>query len=227
MVYDLEKRLKSCVEAIERACHHVEGLSGEEVDNGNSDRIMNWNVAALCELEQIIKEVDEEEFKEANDGLSRKDAEAMMDGTYVEPSPPPPPPPPPPRKVNPSGKKEPFGEPVPNIAPKERECTPEEKEHWSMPEPEPIEGGLLLDLPNIPSGKNKRLWSIEKRDPNRIHPMLRVLQRVWAQNPGLRLGQIVNNCAGKKDAYYVEDDEMYKNMEIYPGKGLTDHDDSV
>lgn len=52
------------------------------------------------------------------------------------------------------------------------------------------------------------------RDPNRIHPTLERLQRVWLLHPDLRLGQILLNAFTEPATlYYVEDDELIERIE--------------
>lgn len=44
------------------------------------------------------------------------------------------------------------------------------------------------------------------RDPNRIGPLLALVERAWRANPELRLGQLIGNCASSPaDAYFTED----------------------
>jgi uncharacterized protein YihD (DUF1040 family) len=45
------------------------------------------------------------------------------------------------------------------------------------------------------------------RDPARIKRILSLLERVWHQNPDMRLGQIVTN-ATSTDPFYLEDDKL-------------------
>lgn len=52
------------------------------------------------------------------------------------------------------------------------------------------------------------------RDPNRMGPILSLLGEVWAANPDMRLGQIVENLSksnalgGDIDTIQIEDDEL-------------------
>ncbi len=51
------------------------------------------------------------------------------------------------------------------------------------------------------------------RDPKRIKQMLKVVKKVWKQNPDLRLLQLLLNCADRDDAaYYLEDDDLLKQI---------------
>lgn len=56
------------------------------------------------------------------------------------------------------------------------------------------------------------------RDPNRIPEILKLVQESWERSPDLRLGQFVCNLAailGKRDPFYLEDDELLKALRIY------------
>ena len=51
------------------------------------------------------------------------------------------------------------------------------------------------------------------RDPQRIPRVLDLLEKVWAEVPDWRLGQLIENIArdiGWNDAYYMEDDDLEK-----------------
>ena len=53
------------------------------------------------------------------------------------------------------------------------------------------------------------------RDPNRIPRVLDLLEKVWKEVPDWRLGQLIENIArdmGWNDAYYVEDDDLQKEL---------------
>ena len=54
-----------------------------------------------------------------------------------------------------------------------------------------------------------------KRDPKRIEPLMRRLTAVWKQNPGLRLGQLINNATNGKDIYYIEDEPLINELQLY------------
>lgn len=51
-----------------------------------------------------------------------------------------------------------------------------------------------------------------ERDPERIEPMLQLLEIAWTANPDLRLAQLVlaahSLSNSKADPFYVEDDEL-------------------
>lgn len=53
------------------------------------------------------------------------------------------------------------------------------------------------------------------RDPQRIPRVLDLLEKVWAEVPDWRLGQLISNIArdvGWSDAYYLEDDDLEKEL---------------
>lgn len=51
------------------------------------------------------------------------------------------------------------------------------------------------------------------RDPNRIHPILLDLERVWQRYPDLRLGQLLLNLVDPgHDLYYLEDDKLDEKL---------------
>ncbi len=55
------------------------------------------------------------------------------------------------------------------------------------------------------------------RDPNRIPKVLKEIEKIWAQNPDLRLGQLLINAtmneAGEMiDFYYMEDGNLIKKL---------------
>lgn len=52
--------------------------------------------------------------------------------------------------------------------------------------------------------------TIRKR--GRISPVIRKLEEVWREHPDLRLGQLLIDCAGDKDLFYLEDDELLEVM---------------
>jgi len=48
------------------------------------------------------------------------------------------------------------------------------------------------------------------RDKKRISLVLKELERLWIENPDLRLCQLIANCFDKTDLYYIEDDVFLK-----------------
>lgn len=53
------------------------------------------------------------------------------------------------------------------------------------------------------------------RDPNRITRVLDLLEKAWNVVPDWRLGQLIENIArdmGWNDAYYMEDDDLEKEL---------------
>ena len=52
-------------------------------------------------------------------------------------------------------------------------------------------------------------------DPNRIPRVLELLEKAWKEVPDWRLGQLIENIArdmGWDDAYYMEDDDLEKEL---------------
>ena len=55
------------------------------------------------------------------------------------------------------------------------------------------------------------------RDPNRIPKVLKELEKIWAQTPDLRLGQLLINATMTKagemaDFYYMEDNDLLEKL---------------
>jgi uncharacterized protein YihD (DUF1040 family) len=50
------------------------------------------------------------------------------------------------------------------------------------------------------------------RDPNRIPEVIEALQDFWEQNPDLRLAQIICLCNHGVDPFYLEDDNLLRNI---------------
>ena len=50
------------------------------------------------------------------------------------------------------------------------------------------------------------------RDPKRIDRILLLIEKIWKKNTGLRLCQIIQNCFGKEDIYYKEDNELEEKL---------------
>lgn len=54
------------------------------------------------------------------------------------------------------------------------------------------------------------------RNPARINKVLEKVRKIWHMYPDLRLAQLINNCRGDNDAYYMEDEELLKRLdEVY------------
>ena len=54
------------------------------------------------------------------------------------------------------------------------------------------------------------------RDPQRIKPMLSLIQEVWEKAPDLRLSQLLMNALGiNYDPYYIEDEDLLKALQEY------------
>ena len=57
------------------------------------------------------------------------------------------------------------------------------------------------------------------RDVKRIPIILEKIKEVWLKNPDLRLTQLIGNCFGAGDLYYVEDDLLLKKLnDVYRTK---------
>ena len=52
----------------------------------------------------------------------------------------------------------------------------------------------------------------KKRDPARIKPMLELIEKVWVENPDLRLCQLIGNCFPAGDNYYREDSLLLEKL---------------
>jgi hypothetical protein len=54
------------------------------------------------------------------------------------------------------------------------------------------------------------------RDKQRIKRIIRLIERIWKKQPDLRLCQLIQNCFGKEDIYYYEDDDLERRLrEVY------------
>ena len=53
------------------------------------------------------------------------------------------------------------------------------------------------------------------RNKNRIPEILSELEKVWKQNPDIRLGQLLINVTKITDIFYVEDTEMLEKLKEY------------
>jgi hypothetical protein len=57
-----------------------------------------------------------------------------------------------------------------------------------------------------------------KRNPERV---IAALRACLARYPDLRVGQMIGNAAaGKRDPYYIEDDQLAKELESIAREGL-------
>ncbi len=61
------------------------------------------------------------------------------------------------------------------------------------------------------------------RDPKRIKPMLKLLKKLWKQNPDFRLGQLMylanRNAEDKGDIFYLEDSELIIILQTLVDRG--------
>jgi len=57
------------------------------------------------------------------------------------------------------------------------------------------------------------------RDQSRIPILLKEIERIWLEDPDLRLCQLIGNCYESGDLYYKEDDDLLKRLkETYATK---------
>lgn len=50
------------------------------------------------------------------------------------------------------------------------------------------------------------------RDPKRIPKILNEIKNIWEKHPDLRLGQLIINSSRKAFLFYLEDDDLLKNL---------------
>ncbi len=64
---------------------------------------------------------------------------------------------------------------------------------------------------------NEMLGEYKPRDPQRIPVVLAEIQKIWEQNPDLRLGQLLMNCCSNGEVLYnLEEDILLNRMkEVY------------
>lgn len=53
------------------------------------------------------------------------------------------------------------------------------------------------------------------RDPKRIDRICDLLEDFWKQVPDWRLGQLISNVIGRRDPFFIEDEDMEKSLECY------------
>ncbi len=54
------------------------------------------------------------------------------------------------------------------------------------------------------------------RDPERIKPMLELIEEIWNNHPDLRLTQLIMNALNiTRDPYYIEDEHLDKALKDY------------
>ena len=59
-------------------------------------------------------------------------------------------------------------------------------------------------------------YPLNRKDPDRIDEILKLISKIWHKNPDLRLCQLIGNCFDTEhisDLYYVEDDELWDKIE--------------
>lgn len=52
------------------------------------------------------------------------------------------------------------------------------------------------------------------RDPKRIDRILKNIEVLWKKYPDLRLCQLLGNCFGPGDLYYIEDYELEAALKV-------------
>ena len=50
------------------------------------------------------------------------------------------------------------------------------------------------------------------RDPKRIPKILKEIEDIWKKHPGLRLGQLLLNVRQDPVLYYIEDEDLLKEL---------------
>ena len=50
------------------------------------------------------------------------------------------------------------------------------------------------------------------RNPDRIDEILKLISKIWHENPDLRLCQLIGNCFTQFDFYYIEDDVLQNRL---------------
>jgi uncharacterized protein YihD (DUF1040 family) len=62
------------------------------------------------------------------------------------------------------------------------------------------------------------------RNPDRIKRILELIEKIWNDNPDLRLTQLIGNCFPAGDLYYKDDDELEQNLKkVYLKKNAKIH----
>lgn len=60
---------------------------------------------------------------------------------------------------------------------------------------------------------NKEKNCNETRAVQRMDEVLKMIKQIWEQYPDLRLGQLLVNACGKKDLFYIEDEDLLKVLQ--------------
>jgi len=50
------------------------------------------------------------------------------------------------------------------------------------------------------------------RNPKRIPKVLKEIEKIWKKKPYLRLMQLIVNVFGEENLYYLEEDELIRNL---------------
>lgn len=55
------------------------------------------------------------------------------------------------------------------------------------------------------------------RNPDRIPIVLEEIRKTWELTPDLRLGQLIVNMARKIDPFFIEDEDLIRELKIFRG----------
>ena len=50
------------------------------------------------------------------------------------------------------------------------------------------------------------------RNPDRINKILKLIEKIWEENPELRFMQLLGNCLSPGDNYYIEDELLESKL---------------
>ena len=54
------------------------------------------------------------------------------------------------------------------------------------------------------------------RDPKRINRILKLIKKIWNENPNLRFCQLIDNVLRlEEDIFYIEDEDFEKRFKIF------------
>jgi uncharacterized protein YihD (DUF1040 family) len=56
-----------------------------------------------------------------------------------------------------------------------------------------------------------------KRNKKHMDEVLNLVRAIWIQHPELRLTQLMQNCFGTSDIYYIEDEQLCEHLKIVYG----------
>lgn len=52
-------------------------------------------------------------------------------------------------------------------------------------------------------------------DPNRITPIIELLNKQWKEHPQMRLGQLISNITDTENIFYCTDEEIKKRLQEF------------